>query len=235
MIFDIILVLAFIITLFIGYKSGFLQKFVKLASGLCGLVFAVVFCGKFTSVLVSWGMQQPIKEAVLKNVIASDAFANLNGGTPESVTQFITELGIPNFLAEIIAKALSTSLDANQLAVSISESVSYFALLVIGFLILLFGTSILFFILKFLIKLLRSSTLIKFVDGILGIAWSALVFIVVIYVLFLIVSITLQFAPADNSVIQFITGQLKLNTDEFGLAKYMYENNILGNLFKLFF
>ena len=39
--------------------------------------------------------------------------------------------------------------------------------------------------------------------------------------------------PADNSFAVFLTEQLHLEDNHFGLVKYFYQNNIIKNFFEL--
>ena len=45
---DIVLVLAVIVFVVIGYTKGFLTKFISLANSLCGFVFSLLFCKRLS-------------------------------------------------------------------------------------------------------------------------------------------------------------------------------------------
>ena len=58
--FSIISIVILVLVLFfaiLGYKLGFLTKFIKMANALCGFVFSLLFCSKLSNAFVSkiWG------------------------------------------------------------------------------------------------------------------------------------------------------------------------------------
>ena len=124
----------------------------------------------------------------------------------------------------------------NDIAIGISQGVSYVLVFMIVFVSLLLFSSLGFLILKLFIKTVRKSVgFIRVVDGIIGVIFYFLIFMLIIYLGFLIVSLMLQSAPPDSEFVLFFEEQLHLNDDSFGLAKYIYKNNMIGNFLGLLF
>lgn len=239
MILDICLILLALIVLFVGYRVGFLVTFVKIASVASGLVIAILFTKPVTNLATSWGLDDGISNTVYQNITASDAYQSYltNGEGVDGISALLTELGLPSFLAKMVANNLpEETTNLEQYAIAISDTISYLAFAVIVFFCLLIFSSILFALLKLLIKALRKSVgIIRVVDGILGIILYAFLFLIVIYVLLLILSFVMQSLPASNGFVSFMNQELKIGTNEFGLTKYLYEHNFLGNLIGLLF
>lgn len=235
MILDGIIIILFSITLIIGFKIGFLRSIIKIASSLCGLIFALVFFGSFANQLVQWGWQEPIAENIYNNVLESEALQDLNTNSEEALSNLMSELGLPNFISNILTSAIADKIDAEDIALTVSDIISSLAINFLAFVLLLFGTTILFFALKIVINMLRSSTLFKLADGILGIAWSAIIYIFALYIAFFILSLILQISSINDAIGPFLTSQMHLDEDTYSIAKYFYEENVITNILKLLF
>jgi hypothetical protein len=87
-----------------------------------------------------------------------------------------------------------------------------------------------------IIKGVRKSVgFFRVVDGIFGILFYVLIFVLIIYIAFLIISLILQGVDQNGEFYKFMMEQLHLEDDKFGIAKYLYENNLIGNFFGLLF
>ena len=237
MILDIILILLLVLICFIGYKVGFLATFIKITSIFSGLIIAILFTKPVANFPCSIGLDDGISNNIYTNIIESEPYKAYfaSGGGVEGISDLLIQLGIPEFISGFVAKGIVDNTNPEAVALSVSNSLGYASTCVIVFLFLLFFSSIIFWIIKLIVKKLRDSiTIVRVIDGILGICIYAILFIVVIYVLFLILSLILQSLPGNNEFAEFIREQLHLGTDEFGIAKYFYEHNFLGNLLKLF-
>ncbi len=238
MILDIILIALFLIVVIIGYKVGFLTTLLKLTSALSGIIIAICFTEPVTNLAIEWELDNSIEQTIYTNITTSDAFkAYTEGGTGvEGINNLLQELGLPSFISNFVASKIVDSVDPLEIATSISQSVSYVFMFIIVFLILLIFSSLAFFILKLIVKSIRKSVgVFRVLDGIVGIAFYLLIFMLIIYIAFLVISLILQSAPADSGFVLFMEEQLHLNDEEFGIAKYIYKNNMLGNFLGLIF
>ena len=238
MILDIILIALFLIVAIIGYKVGFLTTLLKLTSALSGIIIAICFTEPVTNLAIEWELDNSIEQTIYTNITTSDAFkAYTEGGTGvEGINNLLQELGLPSFISNFVASKIVDSVDPLEIATSISQSVSYVFMFIIVFLILLIFSSLAFFILKLIVKSIRKSVgVFRVLDGIVGIAFYLLIFMLIIYIAFLVISLILQSAPADSGFVLFMEEQLHLNDEEFGIAKYIYKNNMLGNFLGLIF
>ncbi len=238
MILDLILILLFIIVAIIGYKVGFLTTLLKLTSALSGLIIAICFTKPVTNLVVNWGWDSAIEEKIYNNIVSSDAFmAYTEGGEGvEGIGKLLEELGLPSFISSFIAGGIVDSVDPLEIATSISEGVSYVFVFMIVFVLLLVFSSLAFLILKLIVKTVRKAVgFIRVLDGLAGIVFYFLIFMLLVYILFLILSLILQSASPDSGFVLFFEEQLHLEDDEFGLAKYIYKNNMIGNFLGLIF
>ena len=238
MILDIIIILLFLLVIFIGYKTGFLSTLLKLASAISGIIIALCLTQPVTNLAVEQGWNDSIETKIYENIVSSEAFAAyVDGGQGvEGLNNLLKEVGVPAFMSEFVAERIAEGINPEEIAVSISESVGYVITLVVVFVALLILSALLFAVLKLFIKSARKTTgIIRLVDGVLGVAFYGLIFVVVLYVVFFVLSLIMKNAPVDSSLVVFMTEQLHLEDDKFGLAKYFYENNIITKFFELIF
>lgn len=237
MILDIVLCVLLIVICFIGYKVGFLTTFIKLTSVLSGLVLAILFTSPVTNQVCKWGWDDGISNNIYENIISSDAFNAYfeAGGGEAGINDILIEVGIPSFLSGFIAEKLMSSVDPIEAAMTVSNGLSKMAMSVIIFFIILIFSSLLFWILKICVKGLRKAVgFIRVLDGIFGIIVYAIFYLLIIYILLLIASLVIQSTPSGNAFSAFMLEQLHLDDNNFGIAKYLYEHNLFGNIISLF-
>lgn len=237
MLFDILLIALAVLFIFIGYKVGFLATFVKIASILSGLILAFLLTKPTANLACDMGLDNGISNNIYNNITSSEEFQNIQGseGTLK-MADLLEELGFPKFVSKFAAKEILNSQDPFVAARSVADAISRACMCVIIFIILLICSSLIFKLIKILMKSLRKSVkFIRIIDGVLGIIFYLFLLLFLIYVMLLIISIIIQSSSLDSSFVQFLRGQLKLDSNKFGITKYFYEHNILGNLLGFFF
>lgn len=238
MILDLIIVLLVIIIGFIGYKVGFLTTLIKLTSALSGIIIAICFTKPITNMVCDSGWDSGIENQVYVNVISSDVFQSyVEGGEGvEGINQLLQELGIPPFISSFIAGGIAESIDPNEIALKIADGVSYVLVFLITFVALLLFSSLFFLLLKLIVKGIRKSVgFIRVIDGILGIVFFLLIFYIILCIFFMIISLIMHSSDPSGGFVLFFKDQLHLEDGAFGIAKYIYENNFIGNFFGLIF
>ena len=238
MILDLILIGLFLIIAFIGYKVGFLTTLIKIASGISGLIIAILLVRPTTNLVTDLNVDRQLENKIYSNITTSDAFVKYNeyGEGEEGLALLINELGIPKFLAKTISHKLSESIDPEAIALTIADSISYAIVSVIVFFALLLLSWLLFFILKKIIEGTRKKIgFIRVLDGIAGIGFVTIIYILLLYIFFCVIYLILPSLSPDSGFVIFMTEQLHLTSEEFGIAKYIYEENIIRKFFELIF
>ena len=220
---DIVLILTFLTFIVLGYLKGFLTKFISMANSLCGLVFSLLFCKKLSELFSYkiWGESMAAKFA--------SNFRDKNPGITNS-SDFLETLGLPSF----ITNNVDINVDLEALYTRLGRTCASVVSAVISFFILFFGVTLLCFILKLIVAGCRQSKIIHFLDGVLGVVFYLILTYLGVCILFFILSFVMQ-SDGLNSFQQWIINDFQLQTDKFRLSKVMYENNIIGNFFRLFF
>ena len=134
MILDLILIALFILICFIGYKVGFLVTLVKIASGISGLIIAILLVKPTTNLVTNASWDKGLETKIYNNITSSDAFTKYSevGAGEEGLSVLIEELGIPNFLADMISHKIVDSVNPNEIALSIADGISY---VIVGFIV----------------------------------------------------------------------------------------------------
>ncbi len=226
---SIVVILLLILFTILGYKHGFMKKFLSLANSLCGFLFSVLFCSKFSDSVIHRFFGDNFTTIFENNIKESEIYQNAitNG---ETGSKFLESLGLPSF----IANNIPLEFDVNGVVTSVAENMSKIVCVIISFLCLFIGTTILVFVLKLVVGVLRSNIIIRIVDGIFGILLYDILFYIGLCLVFLVISLVVS-SNASEAFNQFISNDLQLQNDAFRISKYLYNNNIIGNFLRMFF
>ena len=240
---DVIIVFACIIMIIIGFKKGFLIKMLEISRKFCGLIVALLFCVKFANALLYPWFGEKMTTYFYNNIMSNESFAAI--ADKESAISTLKTLGIPEFISTFIINSqnIDTATLSQNIANNLAVLVTTAILVVLAFIILWIGTKIVFWILKLLAKLLRTSIAVKIIDGILGIVLQLIIFYVILQILTFIVIIIASKANIAGFN-QFVTYDILGLTSGLGegyrdrgysISGWLYQNNFLGNLIGLLF
>ena len=216
-----------------GYKSGFLKRAMGIVSGLIGTIISFFLAKPFGKFLyhhvdfIRKGVYYKILPVVDKKI------SKFSG---EPLDTAVDSLGLPDFIDKIIVDWVGEKLVDENTVINITTSLTKVALIMIGFLILFILFSIGLKILKAVVESLREhSETVYFLDGLLGIVFNVLIYLIFVYVALIGLSTLLSFTGTSSGFGAFIARDMQLNNNNFRISKYLYEYNILGNIFKMFF
>lgn len=230
--FDVILVIAFIVTAILGYRKGFIKKALGMVGLLVALIVSFVFCNGFASWLEGNGfIYDKLYNSILNN--ATEAVLKAGNGST-SIEETLVNMGVWKFFAQLFAKNIEVE-STIQIAENISAYFAHILMVIISFLILFVGVFILSIILKIVANILRENKIFKFFDGIMGIVLYCCLF----FVLLDVVLMVLRFmAPLDffQSSQQFLDVDMMLSDpSKFRLSKFFYEHNPIYSILDVFF
>ena len=239
MILDIILVALALLVLFVGFKVGFFRSFLKLASVFAGLILAIALVSPTTKLVLDLGAGDQMTASFQTKITESQIYQEYYdaGGGEEGAAGVLNSIGIPklfaNMLAKVVVNGNEDSSNMDEFALNIAKGLTKIIMSIIVFLSLMVLSSLVILILKHTFTTIRDGVfLIRLIDGILGMAFFAVIFLIILYVFLLIVSKNIT---ATNGFMNWMNEQLHLGDDKFGIAKYFYNNNIVGNIFGIIF
>lgn len=222
---DIIIVAIIVILTIIGWKSGFLLKVIKLASSLFGLIASILLARPFSTVLDKWfgeGIALKIEEFLLERISNGGAQA-----TEENIRIALADMALPEFIMDWIIDKVNTQETINAFVDTLTPLLKSLILLLIAFVVLFFGSMLVFALLKVLAKMITSIPVIKQVDKVLGAIFGLFKAAVLIYVVLFLIGLLMP-VPAINDLLGgFLTTDMQLETEEFRLSKWLYDNNVL--------
>ena len=163
----------------------------------------------------------------------AEIFQTANG-TEATVPEVLMNIGVPKFLANMFGSNLAAGTTVETIAINIAGYFAHILMVIISFIILFIGVFILSIVLKIISTILRGNAIIRFIDGILGMALYFCLFMITIYVIFAIMRWMGHyefFAGAQK----FLDVDMKLSEDTFRLSKFFYQNNIIYAFFDMLF
>lgn len=240
---DIVLIILTIILIIVGAKKGFLLKSLNILKKFCGLLVAVLFCVKFANGVFYPLFGNKMNTYFYNNIMSNETFASIS--TQEEAVSTLKTLGIPEFLSNFIINSqnIDVSNVASNIALNLANLVTTVILVVCAFLTLWLGTKLIFLILKLCAKLLRTSVIVRVVDGILGICLYLILYYVALQlIMFIVVIITnrtsnMEFINFIIYDVRGLTSGLGENYHDrfFSICGWLYTNNFLANLIGLLF
>ena len=222
---DIVIVAIAVIMAIVGFKVGFMKKLLSHVGVLVIIAISFFYASAFADMLTT---HEVIAPAIYDNIISK--LNGIQGIDPNAGVDVILRdgVGLPGFIATMISNGVGNP-SAGEAFSQIASYITGLAMTGISFVILLVGLLLILGLLKIIVNALRSSKLIRFFDGLLGIVYHIVVYAIFVMIAFWIVSMVMNqewFAPAK----EWLTIDMKLNTDEFSIAKMLYQNNILKNI-----
>ena len=232
-IIDIVLVVLFLIFAIIGYKKGFATKIISLLSFIIVIVFAFLFASTLAKQFQSWNFIYP---GIYGNIY-SNAEAKISSISGDNVNQKVaTLLGWPQFLADLVVKALGgdslASMTNAELATAVATKVTGWIMNVICFVIIVIGVFIILGIVKAIITGLKKNAGFRIIDGLLGVVLYEVILAAIVSVIFFV----LNFAYYDNwnaGLTNWLQTDMQLGTDNVRISKFIFEGNFLKNIWEL--
>jgi uncharacterized membrane protein required for colicin V production len=229
---DVVIVLSVIAFAVIGWKKGFLLKIVEMASSIFGLIASILLARPFAKVLDGWfGAALGTK---INTYLASLGPAFSAQLSQANVQSALEGLKLPTFMVDWIVGAINYDAIASSVLDAIAPIIKSLALVVIAFIMLFFGSMIVFVLLKVLAKMVTSIPVIKQIDKVLGVLFGLFKIAALIYILLFILGLLITIPAINNAIGPFLYTDMQLDTDKFRLSKWLYNNNILKNFINVF-
>lgn len=198
------------ISIFLGYRKGFLKTITGLAAILLSLVLATTFHSPVAAYLKSSAVYQKVYESTYSAI-----------EVPEDETEQSSDFGTGKLnLPKDFTKAMQKGVDAatHSVASSLAEMVANAAVNILSMLLLFVGVRLILLLVTFLAGLFTKLPLIGWCDGLLGALFGLLRGFLMIYLVLTVATFAVTVSP-DGGVAQSV------KQSEF--AKVMYHNNVL--------
>ena len=228
-IIDLIVLGLGILAIFIGYKIGFMKKFIGLFGVLIIILLSFLLAPTFAQILIK------MKIISIYNGVYSSVAEKVASSAPDASVEDIIEssLGALAIFSSLIIKHVNVE-TKEELPDCVASKAAGYAMNVISFFILIVIFIILLIILKIIVSCARDSAVVRRVDGILGIFLYFGIYLVIVSLLFFLLKIFIDHNVFTGNTYEFFAKDLQLNTDSFRLSKFIYNGNLFLWIKELF-
>ncbi len=222
MILDLVILFVLVISIIIGFKIGFFKYVLKIASLLSGFIISLLLTTPCTNLVMMTPLGSSIVDSIMINLTNSGI--DVSSATP--LEDLLVAAGVPSFLTGIITQFFGNP-EQDELLLNIATKLGSMIISLFVFFILLIFATIIIFILKKFVDALRENAGFRVFDGILGVGFSALIYLGVLYLVIAIVIGLQGINIISTQITPFIDTQLD---SKIGIFSYFYNNNIVINL-----
>ncbi len=226
-ILDMIIVILFLIFIITGFIKGFTKQTLSSFAWLIALGAATFLCKTLGSLIENTNIGFKLSNSI-SNWISVKGGEAVNVVVPTFTSDVLSEalhsLGIPYIFHPFLINNIDVSEAQNiSIAEFVAPQITSFILIILSFLVIYLLT---FLLVKLFSKILGDvikNSPFGFIDRILGMIWGFLKSVIVISVLMLIVSAIMSLPI--KSVNDWLLLDMKLESEQFSIAKFIYENN----------
>lgn len=231
---DIAIIIVLGLFTVIGLIKGFMKQILSAANWLLGLVGSFLLVKPVTSLLAKTSLSSKIDGKVADWIATKGDIFNqpiAAGSAGEQITEGISELGLPKFIAEAISRWFQVSGSETDLTLAevLGPAIGNVILTAITFIGIFIILLIVLKIISRLLNKVADKGLLGVVNKILGAVLGAVKGLVFVSLSMLLLSVVSGILPSLND---FLVADLRLGTEGFGLGKYFFENNPLVALLK---
>ena len=229
---DVIIVIGALISILLGFKKGFMNKVLSFVGIIAILIFAFFFCTQVAGWFINGGIFYPN----IRDGFAHNISERLNV-TPETTCAELISAAtaIPTWITQLLANAMGNP-SGTEAVNSVATTLATWVMNAIAFGIIFVAGLIVILILKIVTKNLRNITIVKVIDGILGIVLYIGIYFAILTGLFALLNLAMSqnwewMAPATN----WLKVDMQLETESFRISKVLYENNFFVRFFSAIF
>lgn len=206
---DILVLLLFALSIFLGFKKGFLRT----VTGLCALILSLLLATILYPYATKIVMKTPVYDTVYSNVVTVVKMPQKDG---ESTLSETGKLNLPNEVMKNLDKNVRNA--SNQAGDVVASKIASVAVKLVSMLCVFFAARLLLFLLSLMAGFIRKLPVIGWGDSLLGGLFGLLRGILLIYILFTVVTFSASVSPNSKFV---------QDVKQSGFARVMYNNNVL--------
>ena len=226
---DYIVIGVVLISALIGIKKGFVK-----------VLFSLI--RKFASFFIALFLVKPVRSFLRTTVVNEKIygfFLNWVNGKGEQFSQPVPEggmsealkesLNLPKFLCDLLSKVIGdgSATEGMTLGEVFSETLTYYVLTIVAFILLLIVASIVIALLSKLFTSIFESEHLKGINRLLGFVLGIGIGVATIWIAYIIVDFVGTIIPW---VQEKVVGMIDPENTEFGIARWMYQNNFMSTL-----
>lgn len=230
-IIDIIIIGLSGLLILIGLAKGFAKQIMSFASGIVGLIAAALLVSPVSGMLINSSIYDGVADRINTFLLDKDPlFAELivESTASSQVSSAMGGLGIPGFIADLISRVIANNPEAaagSTIASFLSLAFGRIVIVVATFILLLIVITILLKLITRLIDKIFNFGFMGIFNRLLGALLGAIKALIIISVVLFGLSFAMTVPFIANLIGDFLTSDMGLNEEGFGVAKFLYENN----------
>ena len=222
---DSVVIIIFLIFMIIGFVKGFTKQTLSSFAWLIALVAATSLCKIAAAMLMNTSIAGEVEMKLSNWIILKCGEGAAQMGVSEAgVSEILSSLGLPYFMHPLLTNSIDfNALSDTSISTFLSESITNYLFLGGCYLIIYL---LVFLVVKILAKAFGDAVKgspFSFIDRILGLIWGAVKATFIISILMLLISLILNLPI--TAVNEWITTDMNLGTEEFGVSKFIFEHN----------
>lgn len=228
---DIILIVLALLSMFLGFRKGFMNKALGIIGIIAIVVFAFLYAGQFGDWLTSIGM--PPSKSIYEGIYNKASMSFPEGADGQTIFKTVFGDFVGNVVYFLIGKP---KFDTGTFAEFAATNMTHFIMTAIAFVIIVVGVLLIIALLKLIAKCLRENKVIQVVDGFLGLLLSLAITAAIVCVLFAILRLIIEHQDTiDGGMLKWFVDDMHLDDTSFRISKALYNHNVIYNIIHIFF
>lgn len=208
-----------------GLYKGLIKIIFSFSKKIVAFVASYFLVGPFRKILLPSKLGLSINSKVFEWILQKNALlANLKDPTPADIEAIAESTNLPKFICDILYKLVEDDIAGKTLGELLSETVTYYIVTALAYIILVIILVIVISILSNVLNSLFETVVLKPFNRILGMCLNAFIAILFISLFFLGLN---ALAPTVSLISTFVDTYIDPNNPSFGIARFLYNNNIL--------
>ncbi len=226
-IIDCVILLLIIIFMIIGFTRGFLKQVLSTVAWIIALITAITLCSAVSDLLFTSNIGQSLNDVIYgwiseKGDVFTTVYPTM---TEDNLILILSEMKIPSFLHNLLIGMVDITEFKNcSIAQFISPEITSVLITIVSFVLIYLVVFIIVKVISSICSHIVKGSALGFLDGTLGAIWGAVKICILISILMLGLSFIVTM-PFGESINEWITMDMRLNDDTFGIGKFFYENN----------
>lgn len=208
-----------------GLYKGLIKIVFSFSKKLVAFVASYFLVSPFRKILLPSKLGSSINTKVFEWILEKNALlANLTDPTAADIEAIAESTNLPKFICDILIKLVEDDIAGKTLGELIAETVTYYIVTALAYIILVIILILVISILSNVLNSLFETVVLKPFNRILGMCLNAFVAILFISLFFLGLN---ALAPTVSFVNNFVETYIDPGNPSFGIARFLYNNNIL--------
>lgn len=221
---DYIILGVLLLFLIIGLVKGFFKMIFSLSKKIISFALAYFLVSPVRSFVIGSELGAKINNYCL-DIITSKLgdLALVTNPSTEQIESLSDYLNLPKFVINLLYKAFQDEVTTMPLGESLAQTISYYFITVVSYIVLVIVIALLVFVLGRLLNSLFETPVLKPINRILGMSLGLVIGLMIVSFVFLIAQSLIGIEFVGN----FIETQIQPDNPDFGIARFLYNNNLL--------